>query len=246
MAGAAGSTGFSACSRRALLPLRGTRRRGRSASSPLRTQTSSPTSCEGYEPRSAIARVPARLDAFVSAAPKISRTPRDSRATSPGSSARARSRRRDTVSHLRIHPAWLARYRRRRDSPHRPSRPIPHTKKKIRGFLKHKQWETRVASARTIAHICEGVKHATVADIARLEGVSPEQAVERAAHEGEAPERHERGTTRRLTPASAAARVRRIGRPPRSRGREQPTRWMLRGRKRRALGKRALEVGSSW
>ena len=182
MAGAAGSTGFSACSRRALLPLRGTRRRGRSASSPLRTQTSSPTSCEGYEPRSAIARVPARLDAFVSAAPKISRTPRDSRATSPGSSARARSRRRDTVSHLRIHPAWLARYRRRRDSPHRPSRPIPHTKKKIRGFLKHKQWETRVASARTIAHICEGVKHATVADIARLEGVSPEQAVERAAH----------------------------------------------------------------
>jgi hypothetical protein len=26
------------------------------------------------------------------------------------------------------------------------------------------------------------VKHATVADIARLEGVSPEQAVERAAH----------------------------------------------------------------
>lgn len=108
--------------------------------------------------------------------------PRDSRATSPGSSARARSRRRDTVFHLRIHPAWLARYRRRRDSPHRPSRPVPHTKKKIRGFLKHKQWETRVASARTIAHICEGVKHATVADIARLEGISPEQAVERAAH----------------------------------------------------------------
>ena len=34
--------------------------------------------------------------------------PRDSRATSPGSSARARSRRRDTVFHLRIHPAWLA------------------------------------------------------------------------------------------------------------------------------------------
>ena len=97
MAGAAGSTGFSACSRPALLPLRGTRRRGRSASSPLRTRTSSPTSCEGYEPRSGIARVPARLDAFVSAAPKISRTPRDSRATSPGSSARARSRRRDTA-----------------------------------------------------------------------------------------------------------------------------------------------------
>ena len=68
-------------------------------------------------------------------------------------------------------------------------------------------------------------------------------AVERAAHEGEAPERHERGTTRRPTPASAAARVRRIGKPPRSRGREQPTRRMLRGRKRRALGKRALEVG---
>ena len=66
MAGAAGLTGFSACSRPALLPLRGTRRRGRSASSPLRTQTSSPTSCEGYEPRSEIARVPARLDAFVS------------------------------------------------------------------------------------------------------------------------------------------------------------------------------------
>jgi hypothetical protein len=65
-------------------------------------------------------------------------------------------------------------------------------------------------------------------------------AVERAAHEGEAPERHERGTTRRPTPASAAARVRRIGRPPRSRGREQPTRRMLRGRtstRKQALGK---------
>lgn len=63
-----------------------------------------------------------------------------------------------------------------------PSLALPSSARKIRGFLKHKQWETRVASARTIAHICEGVKHATVADVARLEGISPEQAVERAAH----------------------------------------------------------------
>ena len=44
-------------------------------------------------------------------------------------------------------------------------------------------------------------------------------AVERAAHGGETPERHERASKRRPAPASAVARARRIGRPPRSRGR---------------------------
>ena len=47
-------------------------------------------------------------------------------------------------------------------------------------------------------------------------------AVERVAYGGEAPERHERGTTQRPAPARAAARARRITRPTRSRGREQP------------------------
>ena len=51
----------------------------------------------------------------------------------------------------------------------------------IRTFLKSKQWETRVASAKTISCICEGVPHATVADIARLEGVTAEQAAATAA-----------------------------------------------------------------
>jgi hypothetical protein len=49
-------------------------------------------------------------------------------------------------------------------------------------------------------------------------------AVERAAHGGETPERHERASKRRPAPASAVARARRIGRPPRSRGPEQPMR----------------------
>ena len=39
-------------------------------------------------------------------------------------------------------------------------------------------------------------------------------AVERAAHGGETPERHERASKRRPAPASAVARARRIGRHP--------------------------------
>ena len=50
----------------------------------------------------------------------------------------------------------------------------------IRAFLKNKQWETRVAAAKTISCICEGVKHATVADVARLAGINPEAAAEAA------------------------------------------------------------------
>ena len=46
----------------------------------------------------------------------------------------------------------------------------------IRGFLKNKQWETRVAAAKAVSFICEGIHHATVADIARLEGISLEDA----------------------------------------------------------------------
>ena len=175
-------TGFSACSRPDLLPLRGTRRRGRSASSPLRTQTSSPTSCEGYEPRPEIARVPARLDAFVSrSAEDLAGRPRFARDVPGFGHARevttTRHRLRASGSNLRGTSAVPAEKRLTA-----PSLAILSSEQKIRGFLKHKQWETRVASARTIAHICEGVKHATVADIARLEGISPEQAVERAAH----------------------------------------------------------------
>jgi len=61
---------------------------------------------------------------------------------------------------------------------HRPPRRLNPAPLQIRVLLKHKQWETRVASAKTIAHICEGVKHATVADVARLEGVTVEDAFE--------------------------------------------------------------------
>ena len=50
----------------------------------------------------------------------------------------------------------------------------------IRAFLKNKQWETRVAAAKTISCICEGVKHATVAEVARLAGITPEAAAEAA------------------------------------------------------------------
>ena len=46
----------------------------------------------------------------------------------------------------------------------------------IRAFLKNKQWETRIAAAKTISHICEGIRHATVSDVARLAGVTPESA----------------------------------------------------------------------
>jgi TATA-binding protein-associated factor len=58
---------------------------------------------------------------------------------------------------------------------------LPNLLRRIRGFLKSKQWETRVAAARTVSCICEGISHATVADIARLEGVSLEAALAAAA-----------------------------------------------------------------
>ena len=74
-------------------------------------------------------------------------------------------------------PLRRARRAHRTDAP--PYLETPDTSQ-IRAFLKNKQWETRVAAAKTISCICEGVKHATVADVARLAGINPEAAAEAA------------------------------------------------------------------
>ena len=64
------------------------------------------------------------------------------------------------------HPFLL---RHPRSQPGLTTIPIPHfSSLQIRGFLKNKQWETRVAAAKAVSFICEGIHHATVADIARL------------------------------------------------------------------------------
>jgi len=52
----------------------------------------------------------------------------------------------------------------------------------IRYLLKNKQWETRVAAARTISHVCSGISHATVEDVAKLEGTTADAARADAAN----------------------------------------------------------------
>ena len=83
-------------------------------------------------------------------------------------------------AHRRDHPALIPHTyfsSAPRSRPGLTTVPIPHLSSlQIRGFLKNKQWETRVAAAKAVSFICEGIHHATVADIAGLEGVSPEVA----------------------------------------------------------------------